>query len=135
MSFLPATRRSFLRTAPIVGAAGVLAWTGHAQDAKAPAPASDTGAEFITTEAQGAIDNGLAFLARSQAGDGSFPDRFSGPSVGVTSLAGLALMGAGYQPGRGRFGRTVTRAVDYLLAVGGAGQGYIGGSDGFGGRF
>ncbi len=37
-------------------------------------------------------------------------------NVGVTALAGLALMAGGHQPGRGTYGRTVSRAVDYCLS-------------------
>ena len=127
------TRRRFLRVLPVAGTAGVLAWTGHAQESRPQA--SESGAEFITTETQAAIDNGLAYLASKQMKDGSFLDRFSGASVGITALAGLALMGAGHQPGRGRYGRQVARAVDFVLASGKNTNGYLSGGDAFGGRF
>lgn len=128
-------RRGFLRALPLAGTAGVLALTGHAQEKKpASTPASESGAEFITPETQTAIDGGLAFLARSQVADGSFQDRFTGPSVGITAIAALALMGGGNQPGRGKYGKHVSRAVDYLLAIGAAPQGYLSGGENLGGR-
>ncbi len=133
----PAHRRRFLRTLAAGGAGGVLSsWAGHAQDAPPAAGGSESGAEFITPETQAAVDRGLAFLADGQNADGSFQDRFPGTAVGVTALAGLALMGAGHQPGRGRYGRHVSRAVDFVMAAGsGATPGYLNGGDGFGGRF
>jgi hypothetical protein len=111
----PLSRRSFLRLATAGGAAAALGWAGHAQEAPRRT-ASETGAEFITPETQTAIDTGLNVLARSQLDDGSVYDRFDGASVGITSLAGLALMAGGHQPGRGRYGRVVSRALDYVCA-------------------
>ena len=112
---MPISRRSFLRLAAAGGAAGALGWAGHAQEKPAPA-GTDTGAEFITADTQAAIDRGLNALARSQLDDGSFSDRFNGASVGITALAGLALMSAGHQPGRGRYGRMVSKALEYVMA-------------------
>lgn len=127
-------RRRFLRAVPVAGTAGVLAWTSHAQDPVRPGVASESGAEFITPETQTAIDNGLAYLASKQMSDGSFLDRFASSSVGITAIAGLALMAAGHQPGRGRYGRQVARVVDYLLAAGRSGSGFLGSGE-LGGRF
>ena len=118
------TRRDFLRAGATGAGAGVLAFAGHAQQppAESPAPAARarTGAEFITQDTQDAIDRGLDFLARAQQSDGSFPlDRLggSGATVGITALAGLALMAGGNQPGRGKYGKAVARAVDYVVGV------------------
>lgn len=123
------TRRNFLRLTAAGGAAGVLAYAGHGQEA-GPPPATESGAEFITAETQAAIERGLASLAREQASDGSYTERFSGAAVGVTALAGLALMAGGHQPGRGRYGRNVSRCIDYLLsAAAGPVPGFIGSAD------
>src|SRR5262245_28897129 len=120
----PVSRRNFLRIGATGAAAGVLAWTGHAQPpAAAPAPGANpaarsrSGAEFINQDTQDKIDRGLELLARSQLSDGSFSDRLGGAAVGVTSLAALALMAAGNQPGRGKYGKNVSRAVDYVAAM------------------
>jgi hypothetical protein len=79
-------------------------------------PGDSTGT-LVTPEADDAVGRGLALLARTQSPDGSFPDgQGRAGNVGVTALAGLALMAGGHQPGRGAFGRTVSRAVDYCLA-------------------
>lgn len=111
----PLSRRQFFRLAGAGGAAGALGFTGHAQESAGP-PATDTGAEFVTPQTQAAIDSGLAFLARAQFEDGSFTDRFGGAGVGIAALCGLALMAGGHQPGRGRYGKAVSRTVDYVLA-------------------
>jgi hypothetical protein len=125
------TRRDVLRLGATGAGAGVLAFAGHAQQpgaageptpAQAAASRSRSGAEFITQDTQTAIDRGLDLLARSQQSDGSFPqDRMggSGAAVGITALAGLALMAGGHQPGRGKYGKTVSRAVDYVAGMAG----------------
>ena len=114
----PLSRRGFLRLTGAGGAAAALGWAGHAQEAPRRPAVSDTGAEFITPETQAAIDSGLNVLARCQTDDGSFYDRADGASVGITALAGLALMAGGHQPGRGRYGRVVARAVEHVCAAG-----------------
>jgi hypothetical protein len=69
----------------------------------------------ITAATRTAIDQGLDFLAREQATDGSFgADRY-GRHVGITSLAGLAFMADGNVPGRGRYAANVDRALDFVL--------------------
>lgn len=90
-------------------------------------PPSD--ADILPPEAQAAVDRGLAYLAANQASDGSFPDNRLGSrgNVAVTGLAGLALMAAGNQPGRGRYGSIVAKAVEYVVTRGTDGQrrGYL----------
>jgi prenyltransferase beta subunit len=73
--------------------------------------------DFITPETQRAIDRGLEYLARTQNRDGSFGDRlpFHG-NVAITSLAALAFMAGGHQPGRGHYGTSVRRALLYVLS-------------------
>lgn len=110
------SRRTFLRASAVGGLAGALAYAGHSQDASAPPPATETGAEFITVQTQAAIESGLAHLSRFLSDD--MPDRSSGSSVGIAALAGLALMAGGHQPGKGRYGRSVSRAVDFVLSAG-----------------
>jgi len=102
-------RRRFLirGTGALMGlAAGGLAWRGWAQDG---------GRSMITQATQDAIDAGLAYLARSQNGDGSFGTNQHTGNVAITSLAGLAFMAGGHQPGRGRYGNHVTRALQNIL--------------------
>jgi len=73
----------------------------------------------ISPEMRGAVERGLAWLAAHQAEDGSFGG-FShyGPHVGITGLAGLALMADGNTPGRGRYAVPVERALDFIVRQG-----------------
>lgn len=100
----------FIVAAVCLVAAGLYS-TGQQKDA---APLKN--ASLVTREAQLAIDQGLAYLARNQHFDGSFgTGRFQG-DIAVTSLSALALMAAGNQPNRGKYGRNVTRALEYVLS-------------------
>src|SRR5438045_8600498 len=111
----PLARRRFLRYAAFGGLGLALARLSPADD-RPPADPGDTATDFITPETQAAIDRGLASLGRSQGDDGAYFDERSGANVAITALAGLALMAGGHQPGRGRFGANVSRAMDYVLA-------------------
>jgi hypothetical protein len=70
---------------------------------------------MITRPAQDAIDRGLAYLESQQNNDGSFGTVTHRGNVAITSLCGLAFMAGGNQPGRGRYGRVVTRALEFLV--------------------
>jgi hypothetical protein len=102
------TRRQLLRTAALGATGGAAALVGHAQDNAGVAD------DLVTSDAQAAIDRGLAYLHRFQANDGSFGDG-AGPNAAITGLAALALMSGGHHPGRGQYGRAVGRAMDYLV--------------------
>lgn len=119
------TRRQLLRATALGTAGGAAAMIGHAQDA-ANAPA-----DLVTSDAQAAIDRGLAFLNRSQSNDGSYGDG-SGPNAAITGLAALALMSGGHHPGRGQYGRSVSRAMDHLVnrALANSPVGYLNSGDG-----
>ncbi len=119
------TRREFARATLLGGVGATVALVGHAQDGAMPAPT-----DFITIETQIAINRGLAYLARSQRNDGSYDDN-SGPNAAIVGLAGLALMAGGHQPGRGEYGKIVSRAMDYLLVKSATGSpvGYINGGE------
>jgi hypothetical protein len=123
------TRRRFAQSAALGGAGLAAALVGHAQE-----PAGEAaGGDAVIPEAQAAIDRGLAYLARSQAADGSHDDN-QGPNVAVAGLAGLALMAGGHQPGRGQHARAVSRAMDFLLARAAANTpaGYLHGGEALG---
>ncbi|MEO0480922.1 MAG: prenyltransferase/squalene oxidase repeat-containing protein [Planctomycetota bacterium] len=72
---------------------------------------------LIDDEIQGAIDRGLSYLVRAQNRDGSW--RYAGGHgsypIAMTALAGMALLGNGSTPTRGRYQREVQRAKDFLL--------------------
>lgn len=75
-----------------------------------------TAAEMVTPAAQKAIDRGLAFLAEKQHDDGSFGSGGYSRNVAVCGLAGMAFMSAGSTPGRGPYGKHVSKCLDFVLA-------------------
>lgn len=79
--------------------------------------ADASGRRFVTPLTQQSIDRGLAWLASRQHEDGSF---WSGPQyrreVAVTALVGMAFLSDGHLPNRGRYGRNVSRAIDFLVS-------------------
>ena len=98
---------------PVGGqAAGPAAGAASATPAGAEnAPASDE----TTPELESAVTRGLAYLASVQNEDGSFGrGRFS-RHVGITALCGIAFLADGHVPGRGRYGDTVAKALEYVL--------------------
>lgn len=61
-----------------------------------------------------AVDKGLAFLARSQAADGSI----GGPTTpAITSLAVMAFLARGYSPGVPPHGDVMNRGIDHILSI------------------
>jgi hypothetical protein len=48
-----------------------------------------------------------------------------GEHVGVTALCGMAFISAGYVPGRGKYGRVLNKAVDFVLSCSRPEDGYI----------
>jgi hypothetical protein len=70
---------------------------------------------MITPKAERAIHEGLEYLARHQHRDGSFGTNNLQGSMAVTSLAALAFMSGGHQPGRNQYGLRVTEALKYVL--------------------
>jgi Prenyltransferase and squalene oxidase repeat len=72
-------------------------------------------AEMITPDTDEAIQNGLAWLARTQNGDGSFGSGMYRGNIAVTSVAGLAFMASGSSPGRGPYGSQIDKALVYVM--------------------
>lgn len=102
----------------------LLASPGHSQDAPAAAPTTqvlpsdDSSLVFSTAEwneMEKAIDRGLITLANKQNDDGSF-GRPGSSQPAVTSLATMAFLSRGHQPGLGEHGTRINRAIDYVLA-------------------
>ncbi|RPI85270.1 MAG: prenyltransferase [Planctomycetaceae bacterium] len=81
-----------------------------------PKTVESSGIEFITPQTQQAITRGLDFLVQAQRPDGSFgsSSNYEG-HVAVTALAGLAFLGSGSTPGRGRYGAALDRAVSNIV--------------------
>jgi len=95
----------------------------------------------VTTELFGlrerqACDRGLAWLATQQNSNGSWTCKIGyklyedyhgeeGQDVGVSALCGMAFVGAGNVPGRGKYGAVVGRCMDFILASTREEDGYI----------
>jgi hypothetical protein len=126
MAFL--SRRAFLRSSAVAGAGAGVALLTQAADT-GPKSTDD----LVTPDAQAAIDHGLSYLAtRLQGPDGSFNDGRNGSgNTGITALAALALMCGGHHAGRGRYGKAVAKAAEYVIARGRANKttGYLANSD------
>jgi squalene cyclase len=91
----------------------------------APPPArsfEESGAENrpmegeITERLEAAVARGLAHLAAQQNPDGSFGRGRHSDNAGIVALAAVAFMADGHLPGRGRYGETVRRAIDFVLS-------------------
>lgn len=123
--FLPATgplgvesmrRRTFLQS---LCAGSALHLAGSVlPGAPSRSPTVETsGLEFVTPSVQASIHRGLEFLAQNQHQDGSFGSgNLYRQNVAVSALAGMAFLAHGTTPGRGKYGRHVEKAVQFLLA-------------------
>src|SRR5262245_21578691 len=96
------TRRRFLcQGLGALGMAGTaLALPNETRDS---IPDGSASKGMITADAEQAIDHGLRFLASQQAisNSGEFGTNAYKGNVAITSLAALAFMAGGHQPGRG----------------------------------
>ncbi len=93
------------------------AWALGTLLASLPAQGQDALPAGITPEMQAAIDRGLEYLARSQSRDGCW--RGNGTEgaypIAMTALAGMALLGQGSTPTRGKYWRNIRNATDFLM--------------------
>jgi hypothetical protein len=98
--------------------APVVAWTilSVALAAVGAEDAEKTAAKSVTPAAERATERGLALLAARQREDGSLGSGSYRGNVAVVSLGGMAWMAGGSTPGRGRYGKEVALALDYVLA-------------------
>ncbi|MFI4874539.1 MAG: squalene--hopene cyclase [Blastopirellula sp. JB062] len=65
----------------------------------------------ITPESEAALARGLDWLAENQGPNGNWES----DDLGLVAMGTLAFLADGHAPGRGKYGQTVERAVDYLL--------------------
>ena len=63
-----------------------------------------------------AVDKALAYLARAQLGDGSFPANMRN-NTAIASLGVMAFLARGYSPGLPPYGDTINRGIDFVLSV------------------
>jgi hypothetical protein len=104
-------RRKFMTR----GAGALLGITGGGVLLQALGQGGGPGGDLINRNTQTAINQSLAWLAAQQAADGSFGTGNYRGNVAITSIAGLAFMSGGHQPGRGLYGDNVTRALRYII--------------------
>jgi hypothetical protein len=95
------TRRASLLAAPA-------AWW-LAQGAKS---AWAQGEDEITPESEAALEKGLQWLARNQGAEGNW----GCSDLGLVAMGALAFMAAGHAPGRGRYGRELERALEFVIS-------------------
>jgi hypothetical protein len=110
------TRRRFLQTG-----SGIVVALSSGQgrilaDGPDKIPDGSAAKDMITPACQQAIDAGLSYLAQNQHHDGSFGTGGYHGNVAITSLGALAMMSGGYQPGRGKYGKVVRDALNYVLS-------------------
>lgn len=68
----------------------------------------------ITTGSEAALDRGLAWLAKNQGADGNW----GSSDLGLVSMGALAFMSAGNAPGRGKYGKELDRALEFIVSRG-----------------
>jgi len=64
----------------------------------------------ITPDSQRAIDLGLEWLHQNQGPEGNWQSN----DLGLVGMGALAFLANGHAPGRGKYGRTVQKALDYI---------------------
>lgn len=80
-----------------------------------PAPAQKPKLE--KTKVDEAINKALEFLHNTQKSDGSWTaGRMGGSNVALTGLSVMAFLSAGHVPGEGKYGKTVSKGVEWLLS-------------------
>jgi len=64
---------------------------------------------------ENSVDRALAWLASQQAADGSFATTVPQAQPATTSLAIMAFLSRGHQPGLGPYGQQLNRAIDFVV--------------------
>src|SRR5205823_3961046 len=65
----------------------------------------------VTPQSEAALERGLSWLARNQGPEGNWESN----DLGLVSMGALAFLSSGHTPGRGKYGDTVERALEYVL--------------------
>lgn len=104
--------RTLAASACLIAISGALATAQDLPDIGAQNSAIE---DEITPDSARAVESGLRALAGEFQADGSVGTGRYEKNVAVTSLACLALMSEGSQPGRGRFGQELDRGLAFIL--------------------
>jgi hypothetical protein len=70
------------------------------------------GTDEITPTSEAALERGLAWLAKNQGSEGSWGSN----DLGLASMGALAFMSAGQAPGRGKYGRELDKALEFVIS-------------------
>ncbi|MEM9802145.1 MAG: prenyltransferase/squalene oxidase repeat-containing protein [Planctomycetota bacterium] len=122
------SRRVWRAAGALLGAALLTAPAASAQGGALPETRRSGLGVSITPEQERATELGLAWLSKEQNENGSWTgavgfklnDRYRTTRegeghVGVTALCGMAFVAGGHLPGRGEYGDTLDRAIDFVL--------------------
>src|SRR5262245_13232153 len=77
----------------------------------APARADDV-LDEMPPPSEAALERGLAWLAKNQGVEGNWGSN----DLGLVGMGALAFMSAGHAPGRGKYGREVEKALDFVVS-------------------
>jgi len=71
----------------------------------------------VTAEVEAAIERGLQYLRETQSGDGSWRNAggYGTYPTAMTALAGMAIIGSGSTPTRGKYWKEVRKATEFLM--------------------
>jgi len=69
------------------------------------------GRDELTPQSERALQLGLAWLAANQGPEGNWGSQ----DLGLVSMGALAFLADGHMPGRGKYGRVVERALNYVM--------------------
>ena len=69
-------------------------------------------ADEISAASEAALERGLGWLAKNQGVDGSWGTS----DLGLVSMGALAFMSAGHAPGRGKYGRELDQALEFIIS-------------------
>ncbi|MCC6729196.1 MAG: terpene cyclase/mutase family protein [Chthonomonadales bacterium] len=103
------------RAAICVAGALVLALAAGPARAQQTDPFDVEAREYLgTPKSEAAVRRGLEYLAARQQPDGHWNSGSYNADAAISGLAALAFLSAGHQPGRGKYGAQLAKAVDWL---------------------
>jgi hypothetical protein len=75
-------------------------------------PAMAQGDDEITAQSEAALEKGLVWLAKNQGPEGNWGSN----DLGLVSMGALAFMSAGHSPGRGKYGKELDKALEFVVS-------------------
>lgn len=78
----------------------------------AAAPIYAQSEDEITVQSEAALDRGLVWLAKNQGPEGNWGCN----DLGLVSMGALAFMSAGHAPGRGKYGKELEKALEFVVS-------------------